>query len=220
MISGMDPRSGAPLRQPGLPRLRRRRGGARDRRLDHHRPCGQCRALLPGFHRGRRDGVPHHREGPPLHHRQWRCRAPARRGRGLRRVRPGRWLPARGGLCQQRRGQPGERRARRWPRRRRPSIPAAITMASSWPSTPAPRWPWRRARRWSRSRAGGGGYAAPSAREPERVAHDVREKWVSPEAAREVYRVALDRAGNVDEAETRRLRTAAELGARVQTAAE
>ena len=70
--------------------------------------------------------------------------------------------------------------------------------------------------------AGGGGYAAPCAREPERVAHDVREKWVSPEAARDIYRVALDSAGNVDEAETRRLRaaTATESGARVQTAAE
>ena len=70
--------------------------------------------------------------------------------------------------------------------------------------------------------AGGGGYAAPCAREPERVAHDVREKWVSPEAARDIYRVALDPAGNVDEAETRRLRaaTATESGARVQTAAE
>ena len=70
--------------------------------------------------------------------------------------------------------------------------------------------------------AGGGGYAAPYARAPDRVAHDVREKWVSPEAARDIYGVALDSAGNVDEAETRRLRaaTAAEPGARVQTAAE
>ena len=70
--------------------------------------------------------------------------------------------------------------------------------------------------------AGGGGYAAPYAREPERVAHDVREKWVSPEAARDIYRVALDSAGNVDEAETRRLRAAAVAGtgARAQTAAE
>ena len=67
--------------------------------------------------------------------------------------------------------------------------------------------------------AGGGGYAAPYAREPERVAYDVQEKWVSPEAAREVYRVAFDPAGNVDGAETRRLRAAAEPGARVQTAA-
>ncbi|MDE0392770.1 MAG: hypothetical protein OXI57_11960, partial [Rhodospirillales bacterium] len=64
--------------------------------------------------------------------------------------------------------------------------------------------------------AGGGGYAEPAARAPERVAHDVRERWVSPEAARDIFRVALDESGNVDEAETRRLRA----GAEVQDAAE
>ena len=70
--------------------------------------------------------------------------------------------------------------------------------------------------------AGGGGYAAPAAREPARVAHDVRERWVSAEAAREIYRVALDAAGRVDEAATRRLRAAAPAGdePRAQDAAE
>lgn len=57
--------------------------------------------------------------------------------------------------------------------------------------------------------AGGGGYGAPATRDPARVAHDVRERWVSPGAAREVYRVALDTHGNVDRAATRRLRTPA-----------
>jgi N-methylhydantoinase B len=70
--------------------------------------------------------------------------------------------------------------------------------------------------------AGGGGYAEPCAREPERVAHDVRERWVSPEAARDIFRVALDAAGNVYEAGTRRLRADApeDAGVRVQDAAE
>ena len=70
--------------------------------------------------------------------------------------------------------------------------------------------------------AGGGGYAEPCAREPARVAHDVRERWVSPEAARDIFRVALDAAGNVDEAGTRRLRAGApvDAGVRVQDAAE
>ena len=57
--------------------------------------------------------------------------------------------------------------------------------------------------------AGGGGYAEPCARAPERVAHDVRERWVSPEAARDIFGVVLDKNGNVDEAGTRRLRVAA-----------
>ncbi len=55
---------------------------------------------------------------------------------------------------------------------------------------------------------GGGGYAAPMSRDPAQVAHDVRERWVSSEVAREVYGVALDEAGEVDLAETERLRAA------------
>lgn len=39
--------------------------------------------------------------------------------------------------------------------------------------------------------AGGGGYGLPSRRDPQRVLKDVLEGWVSPRAAREIYRVAL-----------------------------
>ena len=54
---------------------------------------------------------------------------------------------------------------------------------------------------------GGGGYgAAVRARRSERVAEDVREGWVSRERARAVYRVALTDDGEIDEAETARLR--------------
>ena len=54
--------------------------------------------------------------------------------------------------------------------------------------------------------SGGGGYGAPWKRDPQRVAHDVREGWVSRERAREVYGVALDEAGAVAEDATRALR--------------
>jgi N-methylhydantoinase B len=54
---------------------------------------------------------------------------------------------------------------------------------------------------------GGGGYGPPHEREPERVAEDVREGWITPAHAAEVYRVAVDEAGVVDEAATRALRT-------------
>ncbi len=53
---------------------------------------------------------------------------------------------------------------------------------------------------------GGGGYGPPSERAPWRVAEDVREGWVSRERARAVYRVALTDDGEIDEAETARLR--------------
>ena len=53
---------------------------------------------------------------------------------------------------------------------------------------------------------GGGGYGAPTERPAAQVAIDVRERWVSPEAARETYRVALDDAGALDKAATERLR--------------
>jgi N-methylhydantoinase B len=55
---------------------------------------------------------------------------------------------------------------------------------------------------------GGGGYAPPEQREPERVAKDAREGWISRKAARDVYAVGLDPGGAVDEAETERLRRA------------
>lgn len=53
---------------------------------------------------------------------------------------------------------------------------------------------------------GGGGYGPPSERDPERVARDVREGWVSRERSAEVYGVALTEDGAVDVRETRRLR--------------
>lgn len=56
---------------------------------------------------------------------------------------------------------------------------------------------------------GGGGYGTPTERDPERVARDVREGWVSLERARDVYRVALTSAGDVDSAQTGRLRQGA-----------
>ncbi|WP_138470620.1 hydantoinase B/oxoprolinase family protein [Poseidonocella sp. HB161398] len=58
---------------------------------------------------------------------------------------------------------------------------------------------------------GGGGYGDPLKRAPARVAATVNRGWLSPEAAREVYRVALEDAGEpglwkVDEAATAALR--------------
>ena len=53
----------------------------------------------------------------------------------------------------------------------------------------------------------GGGYGLPEEREPERVARDVREGWVSLQAAREIYRVAIDETGQVDVDATAMLRT-------------
>ena len=38
---------------------------------------------------------------------------------------------------------------------------------------------------------GGGGYGAPTERDPERVCRDVQERWESAERAREVYGVVL-----------------------------
>ncbi|MEV6867355.1 hydantoinase B/oxoprolinase family protein [Streptosporangium subroseum] len=54
--------------------------------------------------------------------------------------------------------------------------------------------------------SGGGGYGPPLARSPERVAHDVREGWISRERAREVYGVVLDVDGAVDVVATTALR--------------
>ena len=53
---------------------------------------------------------------------------------------------------------------------------------------------------------GGGGFGPPDERDPEKVAHDVRQGYVSREIAREIYRVALDAAGNVDRKGTEILR--------------
>lgn len=53
---------------------------------------------------------------------------------------------------------------------------------------------------------GGGGYGPPGERDPGRVLRDVREGKVSPERAREFYRVAID-GRQVDEEATRELRS-------------
>lgn len=45
---------------------------------------------------------------------------------------------------------------------------------------------------------GGGGYGSPFAREPERVAKDVSEGWISVEHALQVYGVVVDAEGNID----------------------
>jgi N-methylhydantoinase B len=54
--------------------------------------------------------------------------------------------------------------------------------------------------------SGGGGYGDPRRRAPERVARDVRLGYVSRDAARQWYGVALDAAGRVIPEETARLR--------------
>jgi N-methylhydantoinase B len=54
--------------------------------------------------------------------------------------------------------------------------------------------------------AGGGGYGDPLEREPERVAFDLREGYISPKAARELYGLVLDGAGRVDKPATAALR--------------
>jgi N-methylhydantoinase B len=53
---------------------------------------------------------------------------------------------------------------------------------------------------------GGGGYGDPFARDPALVWRDVRRGYYSAEAARELFGVAVTAAGEVDEAETMRLR--------------
>jgi N-methylhydantoinase B len=58
---------------------------------------------------------------------------------------------------------------------------------------------------------GGGGYGPPREREPERVADDFLEGWITREHAREVYGVELDGAGAVNEVATDTLRRDAAL---------
>ena len=53
---------------------------------------------------------------------------------------------------------------------------------------------------------GGGGFGDPAARDPARVARDVRLGYVSPEAARRDYKVELTRDGVIDDAATASLR--------------
>jgi N-methylhydantoinase B len=52
----------------------------------------------------------------------------------------------------------------------------------------------------------GGGYGDPGERDPELVASDVADGWVTPARAREVYRVAVDADGRLDRAATDALR--------------
>ena len=54
---------------------------------------------------------------------------------------------------------------------------------------------------------GGGGYGPPAERVPAAVAADVAAGLVSPKRAREVYKVAVDAAGHLDETATETLRT-------------
>jgi len=55
--------------------------------------------------------------------------------------------------------------------------------------------------------AGGGGHGDPFLREPELVAHDVLEGFVTPETAAREYKVVLSKAGEVDASATARLRS-------------
>ena len=59
---------------------------------------------------------------------------------------------------------------------------------------------------WSRS-GGGGGYGPPHEREPERVAFDVAEEYITPDEAWDIYGVALKEDGSVDAAGTKVLRS-------------
>ena len=54
--------------------------------------------------------------------------------------------------------------------------------------------------------AGGGGFGPPMQRDPKRVAHDVRQGYVSRKLARELYCVEIQDDGDVDASETARLR--------------
>lgn len=61
--------------------------------------------------------------------------------------------------------------------------------------------------------SGGGGYGPPQTRDPDAVARDVREGWVSHERAAEIYRVVVDHHGELDRTATAVLRsTTAEGG--------
>ncbi len=53
---------------------------------------------------------------------------------------------------------------------------------------------------------GGGGYGPPQERDPMKVSHDARERWISRERAREIYRVVLTENFDVDVAKTAELR--------------
>ena len=54
---------------------------------------------------------------------------------------------------------------------------------------------------------GGGGYGPPTERDPKQVERDVQEGWITPQRARDVYRVALNERTELDLEATRRLRS-------------
>jgi N-methylhydantoinase B len=56
---------------------------------------------------------------------------------------------------------------------------------------------------------GGGGFGNPLNRDVQKVAHDVREGYVSHEAAEKLYGVVLDESGQVMPSETEKLRAKA-----------
>ncbi|MCP8894736.1 hydantoinase B/oxoprolinase family protein [Shinella daejeonensis] len=55
---------------------------------------------------------------------------------------------------------------------------------------------------------GGGGYGSPFERDPQTVANDVLEKWISRERAEKIYGVAIDADGSVNREKTQTLREA------------
>ncbi|OFZ98514.1 MAG: 5-oxoprolinase [Betaproteobacteria bacterium RIFCSPLOWO2_02_FULL_62_17] len=59
---------------------------------------------------------------------------------------------------------------------------------------------------WSLFAGGGGGFGPPHERAAAKVAHDVRQGYVSRQAAHDIYGVELNEQGGVDEYATRRLR--------------
>jgi N-methylhydantoinase B len=54
---------------------------------------------------------------------------------------------------------------------------------------------------------GGGGFGNPFKRDAQKVAHDVREGYVSQEAAEKLYGVALNDSGEVNASQTTQLRS-------------
>ena len=67
---------------------------------------------------------------------------------------------------------------------------------------------------------GGGGFGRPTERDPQLVARDVREGYVSRGVALGAYRVVLDGSGAVDEAATRNLRARTDIAPSVPLGAE
>ena len=55
--------------------------------------------------------------------------------------------------------------------------------------------------------SGGGGYGVPESREPERVAADVAEGWITRQRALDIYRVEVDDSGRLDVDATMKLRS-------------